>query len=201
MFNNKKKLIQERKNKLKSEIKQLNVSLTGKENQFSEDDIVLVSKTDLTGKITYANSGFEKISEYEKGELLGKPHSTIRHPDMPRSAFYDLWETIKQGLPWRGYVKNHSKSGNHYWVDANVAPIFDKGKIIGYISVLRRISEKEKNQAEKLYREIREGKKDFEPTVYKQIGKINLTKFAIVILIVLNIVFGILSVFTDLPLT
>ena len=201
MFNNKKKLIQERKNKLKSEIKQLNVSLTGKENQFSEDDIVLVSKTDLTGKITYANSGFEKISEYEKGELLGKPHSTIRHPDMPRSAFYDLWETIKQGLPWRGYVKNRSKSGNHYWVDANVAPIFDKGKIIGYISVRRRISEQEKNQAEKLYQEIREGKKDFEPTVYKQIGKINLTKFALLILIVLNIVFGILSVFTDLPLT
>jgi PAS domain-containing protein len=79
---------------------------------------------------------------------------------MPRSAFYDLWQTIQKGLPWRGYVKNRSKTGNYYWVDANVVPIFNKGNITGYISVRRRVSEQEKQIAEKLYQDIREEKKN-----------------------------------------
>ncbi|GIX41171.1 MAG: methyl-accepting chemotaxis protein [Leptospiraceae bacterium] len=199
ILNNKKKLIKERKEKLKTEIKKLNVTLTGKENFFEKDDIVLVSKTDLNGKITYANAGFERISEYQKGELIGKPHSVIRHPDMPRSAYYDLWATIQKGLPWRGYVKNRTKNGNFYWVDANIAPIFNKGNIIGYISVRRRISEEEKQKAEKFYQDIREGKKDFEPTVYKQIGKITLIKLLVSFFIIFNLGMEIFILFFDLP--
>jgi aerotaxis receptor len=195
LFNNKKQLIKERKEKLKTEIKRLNVSLTGKENHFAEEDMVLISKTDLNGKIIYANSAFEKISDYNKGELIGKPHSIIRHPDMPRSAFYDLWQTIQKGLPWRGYVKNRSKTGNYYWVDANVAPIFNKGNITGYISVRRRVSEQEKQIAEKLYQDIREEKKELEPTVYKQIGKIPLIRIFLFNFILINLIIEFITIF------
>jgi PAS domain S-box-containing protein len=107
---------------------------TGREVFFPEDDII-VSKTDLKGRITYANQLFCQISEYTEGELLNKPHSIIRHPDMPRSVFKLLWDTIAEGREIFAYVKNMSRSGHTYWVFAHVTPSYDRNKkIIGYHS-------------------------------------------------------------------
>ncbi|MCA9175790.1 MAG: PAS domain-containing protein [Planctomycetales bacterium] len=100
-----------------------------------QDDDILISATDTQGKITFANNTFYRIAEYEPGELLGAPHNIIRHPDMPRAAFADLWATIQAGKLWQGYVANRSQSGRLYWVKASVFPAFENGAIIGFISV------------------------------------------------------------------
>jgi PAS domain S-box-containing protein len=111
-----------------------NVLPTGKEVFFPEDDII-VSKTDLKGRITYANRLFCRIAEYSEGELLNQPHSIIRHPDMPRSVFKLLWDSIADGREVFAYVKNMSRSGHHYWVFAHVTPSYDNDKkIVGYHS-------------------------------------------------------------------
>ncbi|MFN4327055.1 MAG: methyl-accepting chemotaxis protein [Azonexus sp.] len=98
-------------------------------------DAYLVSRTDLKGVITYANDAFVEISGFSREELIGSSHNIVRHPDMPPAAFADLWATIKQGLPWRGLVKNRCKNGDFYWVEALVTPIKQEGRIIGYQSV------------------------------------------------------------------
>jgi PAS domain S-box-containing protein len=101
---------------------------------FSERELI-VSKTDLKGRITYANKTFCKIAGYAEHEILGKPHSLVRHPDMPRTIFKALWDTISDGREIFAYVKNMTKSGDPYWVFAHVTPSFDPdGKIIGYHS-------------------------------------------------------------------
>ena len=87
------------------------------------DDSLIVTKTDLKGRITYVNRDFIEISGFSEKELLGEPHNLVRHPDMPSEAFKDLWDTMKQGRPWTGFVKNRCKNGDFYWVLANVAPI------------------------------------------------------------------------------
>ncbi len=99
-----------------------------------EDDI-LISATDTKGKITFANNCFYEIAEYEPGTLVGEPHNIIRHPDMPKTAFADLWAVIKAGKLWQGYVANRSKHGQIYWVKATVFPCYEKSKIVGYISI------------------------------------------------------------------
>ncbi|MBK8233341.1 MAG: PAS domain S-box protein [Candidatus Eisenbacteria bacterium] len=107
---------------------------TGIESFFENDEII-VSKTDLTGKITYANRVFVRVSGYTEEELIGAPHSILRHPDMPRCVFQLLWDTIQSGKEIFAYVVNMSKSGNHYWVHAHVTPTFGpKGEIVGYHS-------------------------------------------------------------------
>lgn len=75
------------------------------------------------------------VAEYQPGELVGKPHNVIRHPDMPKTAFADLWAVIKTGKLWQGYVANHSRTGRRYWVKANVFACFENGKTVGYISI------------------------------------------------------------------
>jgi PAS domain S-box-containing protein len=107
---------------------------TGKEVFFPESELI-VSKTDLKGRITYANRTFCHIAGYTEAELLGQPHSIIRHPDMPRAVFRLVWETIAAGREIFGYVKNMARSGDHYWVFAHVTPSFDdRGNIVAYHS-------------------------------------------------------------------
>ena len=107
---------------------------TGKERFFSEDEII-VSKTDLTGKITYANELFLRIADYTEAEVIGMPHSMIRHPEMPRVIFGVLWDAVQAGREVFAYVVNMAKNGDHYWVLAHVTPTFDaNGKVVGYHS-------------------------------------------------------------------
>jgi len=104
------------------------------ERTFGEDEII-VSKTDLKGKITYANEVFQRVGLYSEDELLDQPHSILRHPDMPRCVFKLLWDTIGSGQEIFAYVKNMAKNGDFYWVLAHVTPSFDaSGRITGYHS-------------------------------------------------------------------
>ncbi|WP_435768735.1 PAS domain-containing protein [Nocardioides sp. SYSU DS0651] len=107
---------------------------TGVEKTFRPDQII-VSKTDLQGRLTYVNSLFVEISGYAEEDLLGQPHNVIRHPDMPRSVFRLLWDRISAGREIFAYVVNLSADGGHYWVLAHVTPTFDAtGAIVGYHS-------------------------------------------------------------------
>jgi len=117
----------------------------------------IISKTDLKGIITFVNSAFCKLAEYNKKELIGKSHNIIRHPDMPKAAFKDLWETIEKNETWRGFVKNLRKDGKYYWVEAVIQPIFDEnGNKIGYISARKPVSKEDKEKYEQIYKEMRE---------------------------------------------
>ena len=107
---------------------------TGHEVFFPATELI-VSKTDPKGRITYANRTFCNIAGYREEELLGQPHSIIRHPDMPRAVFKLVWDTIAAGREIFGYVKNMARSGDHYWVFAHVTPSFDaQGNIVAYHS-------------------------------------------------------------------
>jgi PAS domain S-box-containing protein len=108
--------------------------LTGVETFFGEEEII-VSKTDLSGRITYCNDVFMRVSGYSERELLGVPHSILRHPDMPRCVFKLLWDTIQSGEECFAYVVNRTKSGDHYWVLAHVTPSYDaSGRMVGFHS-------------------------------------------------------------------
>ena len=121
------------------------------------DARALITRTDLRGIITYASKAYRQMTKYSKEELLYKPHSIVRHPDMPEAAFREMWNTIKQNVAWEGYVKNLRKDGKFYWVIVHIAPKFDENKnIIGYIAS-RKVPERVKiKQMEKLYKEMRE---------------------------------------------
>ncbi len=119
------------------------------------DGKTIVSTTDLQGNITYANTYFVEASGYTESELIGKPQNILRHPDMPATAFKDLWQTIKAGLPWRGLVKNRRKSGEYYWVMANVTPVIENGQAIGYMSVRTKPSREQIDLATRLYAQER----------------------------------------------
>ncbi|NML18699.1 methyl-accepting chemotaxis protein [Azohydromonas caseinilytica] len=120
-----------------------------------EEGTTLVSTTDLKSLITYCNPAFIKVSGYQREELLGQPHNMIRHPDVPAEAFRDLWATLAEGLPWTGLVKNRCKNGDHYWVRANVTPVVEDGRTVGYMSVRVKPSREEVAGAEALYAEMR----------------------------------------------
>ncbi|WP_321881609.1 methyl-accepting chemotaxis protein [Paraburkholderia bannensis] len=119
---------------------------------------MLVSATDLKGRIQYCNPAFVAVSGFTKEELIGKAHNIIRHPDMPAEAFADMWETIGAGRPWTALVKNRRKSGDHYWVRANVTPVSEQGTVVGYLSVRVKPSREEVRDAEQLYAQMREGR-------------------------------------------
>lgn len=107
---------------------------TTKEVRFDRDEII-VSKTDLVGRITYANQTFCRVAGYDEAELLGQPHSIVRHPDMPRAVFKLLWATLAEGREIFAYVKNMTKAGDFYWVFAHVTPSFGADKsIVGFHS-------------------------------------------------------------------
>ncbi|RED53792.1 PAS domain-containing protein [Aestuariispira insulae] len=108
--------------------------LTGVERTFDASEII-VTKTDLAGKMTYCNRTFLKLAGYEEKECLGVQHNLIRHPDMPRSVFKLLWDTLQAGQEIFAYVNNRSKNGDHYWVLAHVTPSFSaNGEVLGYHS-------------------------------------------------------------------
>jgi aerotaxis receptor len=117
------------------------------------------SKTDIHGNITYVNQDFVNISGFSEDELLGQPHNIVRHPDMPVEAFADLWNTLRSGKPWTGIVKNRCKNGDHYWVEANAAPIFENGKIVGFTSVRGKPAREQVQAAEGAYRAVKAGDK------------------------------------------
>jgi aerotaxis receptor len=104
---------------------------------FFEKSEMVVSKSDLSGRVTYANKTFMRMADYPEQELLGIQHNLIRHPDMPRGVFYGLWETLKSGREFFGFVKNIARNGDHYWVFANITADMRDGKAVGYFSVRR----------------------------------------------------------------
>ena len=112
------------------------VILTDRETAFPAGELI-VSQTDRDGFITMCNPAFIHMSGFEESELLGEPHHILRHPDMPRAAFADLWTTISSGQRWSGYVKNLRRDGGFYWVYATVIPKVRAGEIVGYTSVRR----------------------------------------------------------------
>ncbi len=124
------------------------------ETEVPEDELI-ISRTDLNGKITYANETFCDISGYTESELLGKPHSIVRHPDMPSAAFKDLWETIQAKKQWVGIVKNLRKDKGFYWVEAIVSGVYKKGELVEYKSLRTPISYETKLKYQKLYDKMR----------------------------------------------
>lgn len=119
----------------------------------------LISITDLKGDIIYANSNFCQVAGYSKEELLGQHHNIVRHPDMPKAAFADLWEKLKRGDSWRGMVKNRCKNKkDYYWVDAYVTPVYENDNIVGYQSVRTCPTQAQKEAATKLYKSLNQGK-------------------------------------------
>lgn len=116
-----------------------------------DDDTTLMSTTDLHSYITHANDTFVTVSGYSLNELLAQPHNLVRHPDMPKAAFADMWYTLKQGEPWSGIVKNRCKNGDHYWVRANAVPMVRGGQVTGYMSIRTRATEEEIAAVEPLY--------------------------------------------------
>ncbi|MGB4468853.1 MAG: PAS domain-containing protein, partial [Azovibrio sp.] len=122
------------------------------------DDVIIVSKTNLKGEITYINQDFLDISGFTEVELLGQPHNIVRHPDMPEAAFADMWKSLKAGEPWVGLVKNRCKNGDHYWVEAHVTPLFEQGQVLGYLSVRRKPGREAVAAAEAAYALFREGR-------------------------------------------
>ncbi|EGT0663248.1 PAS domain-containing protein [Citrobacter werkmanii] len=123
-----------------------------------DDDITLMSTTDLESYITHANDTFVQVSGYQLNELLDKPHNLVRHPDMPKAAFADMWYTLKQGEPWSGIVKNRRKNGDHYWVRANAVPMVREGRVTGYMSIRTRATDEEIAAVEPLYKALNEGR-------------------------------------------
>ena len=119
------------------------------------DETLIVSKTDLKGKLIYFNDQFVQASGFTEQELIGQPHNIIRHPDMPPEAFENLWVTLKAGKPWAGAVKNRRKNGDFYWVLASATPIYEGGQISGYMSIRSRLPADQRQEAEQVYALLR----------------------------------------------
>lgn len=128
-------------------------------NMFAETKVpkyeLIVSRTDLGGIITYVNDTFAEISGYKENELVGKSHNIVRHPDMPKSVFKNLWNTIKKEKNWSGYIKNLRKDGGYYWVYAEISGVYKDGKLVEYKSMRSPIEDDMKSQMQKKYDELR----------------------------------------------
>ncbi|MCK9908211.1 methyl-accepting chemotaxis protein [Microbacteriaceae bacterium K1510] len=130
----------------------LNLPVTNNEYELDARQSI-VTTTDLQGNIVYANPYFVEASGFAESDLIGAPQNIVRHPDMPTAAFADLWSSIKAGLPWRGMVKNRRRNGDYYWVLANVTPIIEDGKAVGYMSVRTKPNRKQIEAAATLYKQ------------------------------------------------
>ena len=131
-----------------------------KDEEFVFDGRAIISETDPKGVITFANRKFCEIAGYTKDELKGQPHNIIRHPDMPKAAFAQMWETIKSGQSWNGIVKNLRKDGLYYWVETQITPVFDdEGTITGYIAARKPVSRKNIDEIAQTYKTMLEKEK------------------------------------------
>ncbi len=133
-----------------------NLPITDKEYKLPSDSFI-VSKTDEKGRITYTNEIFREVSGFDGNELIGAPHNIVRHPDMPAEAFADLWTDLKRGIPWAGAVKNRRKNGDYYWVFASATPIWESGKIAGFMSIRSALPAEMRQRIEPIYRRFRKG--------------------------------------------
>ncbi len=173
-----------------------NQPVNNTEYRMQQGDI-LVSKTDLKGKITYANEAFCQIAGMTDEQLIGQPHNIVRHPDMPPAAFADLWATIKAGKPWTGMVKNRSADGGYYWVKANVAPDYDEsGQHIGYISVRTYPTDAEIRDASALYASVNSGQATLPSTLqFSWLNRVSIQHIMWVLLVLLMLPLVILLLF------
>lgn len=130
-----------------------NLPVSSRENEIPPD-VTLVTKTDLKGIITYANEAFVEMSGFRLEELINHNHNVVRHPDMPSAVFKDMWNTLHQGLPWQGLLKNRCKDGGYYWADACVVPVMRNDQVIGYMSVRNRAEPESIAVAKALYERI-----------------------------------------------
>ncbi|OYO32609.1 chemotaxis protein [Janthinobacterium sp. PC23-8] len=121
------------------------------------EGMTIVSTTDLQGNINYANQYFIEVSGFSESELLGAPQNILRHPDMPAEAFADLWRTIQSGMPWTGMVKNRCKNGDYYWVLANITPVIENGRPVGYMSVRTKPTREQVAEAAAAYQGFKDG--------------------------------------------
>jgi len=185
----------------------INLPVTGSEYVLKDTDSI-ISKTDKKGIITYVNDDFVRISGYTRENLVGASHNIVRHPDMPPEGFADLWDSLKAGRAWTGYVKNRSKDGGFYWVLANASPIYERGQVVGYTSVRSKPDRATVDKVANIYRQFREGKagnlkiqdgKVIKSTIW---GKLNMFKnltiksrliFVIAILSVLLVAIGVMG--------
>ncbi|MDO9346859.1 MAG: PAS domain-containing methyl-accepting chemotaxis protein [Pseudomonas sp.] len=142
----------------------INLPVTGRNVDFAPDANIL-STTDLTSAITYANQDFIDISGYNRDELLGVTHNILRHPDMPPEAFAHMWRTLKAGRSWMGMVKNRCKSGDHYWVSAYATPVTRDGAAVEYQSVRTKPDARKIAAAERAYARLRAGKRPAWPVL------------------------------------
>ncbi len=134
-----------------------NGPLTGQEIEL-RDAQLLISRTDTRGLITLINHDFAEISGFSEDELIGQPHNIVRHPDMPAVVFADLWADLKAGRPWIGIIRNRSKNGDEYWVEAHVSPIWENETLIGYMSMCRKASRTQIASAAENYEKLKQGK-------------------------------------------
>jgi len=142
----------------------INQTVTQREFEIS-DGATLMSTTNLQSHIAYANAAFIAASGFDAEELYGEPHNIVRHPDMPKEAYADMWRTLKGGEPWTAVVKNRRKDGDHYWVRANVSPIVRNGQHLGYVSVRTKPTREEVKAAEAFYADLQLGKAGY--TLFK----------------------------------
>ena len=134
-----------------------NLPVTQNEFEFPGTE-TLLSTTDTSSHLTYANAAFIRTSGYSPEELIGQPHNIVRHPDMPVEAFADMWASLKNGQSWTALVKNRRSNGDHYWVRANAAPMRRNGQLTGYLSVRTKPSRAEINASAELYARFKEGR-------------------------------------------
>ena len=121
----------------------------------------LVSRTNLKGIITFVDADFIAVSGFNEDELLNKNHNIVRHPDIPAEVFDDLWVTVKAGKPWMGIVKNRCKNGDYYWIEANVTPTYQRGRVTGFLSVRRKASKEQIDAASELYAGVHAGTRSY----------------------------------------
>lgn len=129
------------------------VLVSDREVPFPEGKLI-VSRTDPQGILTHGNQSFVEMSGFSEAELIGQPHQILRHPDMPKAAFKDLWDTLARGEKWTGYVKNLRKDGAYYWVLATVVANVRDGQVVGYTSVRRKPSRQRIDQCIEQYRQM-----------------------------------------------